>query len=95
MRHGRGELLVEPRQHRDRERDRDKYGSSSSITLERKEHGSYLGETHSSERHTELQHTADRESTRSSRSRELLSGRKHRPLYTSQKASYSLRSTLL
>eukprot|EP00063_Salmo_salar_P072487 XP_014047322.1 PREDICTED: supervillin-like isoform X12 [Salmo salar] len=77
LRHGRGELLVEPRQHRDRERDRDKYGSSSSITLERKEHGSYLGETHSSERHTELQHTADRESTRSSRSRELLSDTEH------------------
>ncbi|KAM9429043.1 supervillin-like isoform 14-T17 [Salvelinus alpinus] len=76
-RHGRGELLVEPRQHRDRERDRDKYGSSSSITLEREEHGSYLGETHSSERHTELQHTADRASTRSSRSRELLSDTEH------------------
>ncbi|XP_042164307.1 supervillin isoform X11 [Oncorhynchus tshawytscha] len=73
LRHGRGELLVEPRQHR----DRDKYGSSSSITLEREEHGSYLGETHSSERHTELQHTADRESTRSSRSRELLSDTEH------------------
>ncbi|CDQ68252.1 unnamed protein product [Oncorhynchus mykiss] len=73
LRHGRGELLVEPRQHR----DRDKYGSSSSITREREEHGSYLGETHSSERHTELQHTADRENTRSSRSRELLSDTEH------------------
>ncbi|XP_064848061.1 supervillin [Oncorhynchus masou masou] len=73
LRHGRGELLVEPRQHR----DRDKYDSSSSITLEREEHGSYLGETHSSERHTELQHTADRENTRSSRSRELLSDTEH------------------
>ncbi|XP_041752746.2 supervillin [Coregonus clupeaformis] len=77
LRHGRGELLVEPSQHRDRERDREKYGSSSSISLEKKEHGSYLGETHSSERHTELQHTADRESTRSSRSRELLSDTEH------------------
>uniref|UniRef100_A0A6Q2ZC38 HP domain-containing protein n=1 Tax=Esox lucius TaxID=8010 RepID=A0A6Q2ZC38_ESOLU len=82
LRHGRTELLVEPRQHRERdwerdrgrgwERDRERDDSCGSISLERREPESCPAEKLSSERPTGLQHKA--KTTHGSRTRDTLSG---------------------